>query len=355
MRYSVHSIVNISQQDIETEVNLAYGKLYINELDGTINVSDMYSNRYICGDSYRVIEEFPDFNLVDNYNGSILTVVKDIYGNLVIAATLPSIRLNKLSDFNEPLTRDDSYLAFFNGQLTGLSVPTMTLPELADVYILNIASKDNYVLRWNTTAGVRINRLNSNIPKDQLGTSIEGYWDLASEASTIVSFDDGYSDSNNPWQIFRIPNISEQSRYLYVNSPLSIKWDAEPKLSGSLEGNKHSIINQAYKTKSYVLNTVISTVSINPSETASVILTPSSLVRLIEIYINTAFLVSDSLVHIGIMLQNYNGSIKFINRVVYENGKTPIINNYTTLLSVSILKEADVTITVKQKAMSMRT
>lgn len=354
MRYSAHSIANVSSVHIQTEDILAYGKLYINEIDGSVNVIDIYSNRYICGDSYRVIDEFPDFNLVDNYDGSILTVTKDIYGKLIIGALVPSIRLNRLSDFNEPINRDNTYLGFFNNQLTGLGVPTMTIPELADVDILNIATKNNYVLRWNTVAGIRLNRSNSNIPKDQLGVSINGYWDLAAEASKIVSFDDGYNDTYNPWQIFRIPNIAEQNRYLYVNSPLSIKWDVSPKLTGGLQGNRHSVINQCHVTKSYNLNTRIATVSINPLTVSSAILLPSDDVQLIEIDIDGSSLQDMTLCHLGIAIQNYKGAVRFTNKVVYENGKVPVLNDYTTLLSLSIVKEADIKITVKQKAMSMR-
>lgn len=354
MKYSVHSIANISSQTIETENVLAYGKLYIDEIDGSVHVIDIYSNHYICGDSYRTIEEFSDFNLVDNYNGSILTITKDIDGDLVIEAMLPSIRFDKLSDFNEPITRDNSYLAFFDNKLTGLDVPTMTIPELTDVNILNIAAKNNYVLKWNSVSNVRLNRSNSTIPKDQLGTSINGYWDLGPEASTIVSFDDGYNDAFNPWQIFRIPPLTEQSSYLYVNSPLSIKWDREPKLSGSLQGNRHSIVNQAHKTKGYILDTVIATVSINPITVSTIILLPTTTVRLIEIDINADSLLADTLCHVGMLIEKYSGAIRFINRVIYENGKPPIINDYTTLLSLSVVKEADIQITVKQKAMSMR-
>jgi redox-sensitive bicupin YhaK (pirin superfamily) len=87
---------------------------------------------------------------------------------------------------------------------------------------------------------------------------------------------------------------------------------------------------------------------------SSILLKPNSTVKLIEIDINSGNLTDFTARHVGLFIQNYQGSIKFNNNVVFENGRIPVIDGYDTLLSISVKKEADVSITITQKTMSTR-
>jgi hypothetical protein len=357
MKYSARNVSNVSDTDIQLEESLSYGKLYINNLNRRVYVGGGTIAPSVCGDSNRYLEEFSDFSLQDNYDGALVTIIKDIYGDLVLGSKLPVLKLELLGNFVEPSTRIGTYLGFTSNKVTGLTEYRPTVGELADVNLDSIGpSYNNYVLTWNARSFiVKLNKTLTIVPKDILGKGAYGFWSLAPEASSIISFDDGYGQNATPRQIFRIPTTPEQSRYKYINSNLTIAWDKSPTLSGELKGNSSSVYDVKASTVEKVLTSIISTVSINPLNTSCVILSPSNVVKLIEISIDGSNLIDGMLSHCAVILKQYKGSLKFTNnRISFENSILPSIKGGDTLLSISIIREGDIRITITQKAMTMK-
>jgi hypothetical protein len=59
--------------------------------------------------------------------------------------------------------------------------------------------------------------------------------------------------------------------------------------------------------------------------------------------------------HCAVILKQYKGSLKFTNnRISFENSILPSIKGGDTLLSISIIREGDIRITITQKAMTMK-
>lgn len=334
-------------------VDMQQGKAYINELDQSIYVKDIYGNVLRCGNSYRNIEDFPDFLIKESGDNASVTIVTDDLGEFKVGTSVPFIKIGSLGGTDLPST-GEGYLGFNAlGRLTSLPDPEYFLSDLADVSnIVKNASRNNWVVTWQ---GIQASRLltTSGRFKDPQGTQIWGNWTLLPEASNIKHFDDCSYSAEAPYQVFRIRRQAEQVSFLYQSIPFPVIYDASPALGGDVQANRYSLINQQYSQRTVIPTTVISPISITPGIDSMLVIEPTEAVQLITINVLADSRDVEAVHYMSVVIKKYNGSINFNQDVLFENGMSISTLEHDILLTITVTVNPNVTISVNQKALNL--
>lgn len=350
--HSIKSISSASTKKLDG-ANMQHGKVYINELDQSLYVKDIYGNVVRCGNSYRNLEDFPDFLIKERGDNVFVRIVKDDLGELKLGTSVPFIKISSLGNTDLP-SIGEGYLGFnSSGQLTSLPDPEYYLSDLADVSnIVKSASRNNWVITWRSIQTTRLQTTSGRL-KDAQGPQIVGNWELFPEASNIKDFDNCAYGIEAPYQVFRIRRSTEQVAYLYQNIPFPVSYDANPVLGGDLSANAYSLINQQHSQRTVVPNTAIFTVNITPDIDSMVVIEPTDVVQLITLNVLADSTDVEAVYYVSVVIKNYNGSINFSQNVLFENGVSAITQGKDILLTVTVTVDPNISISVNQKALNL--
>jgi hypothetical protein len=354
VKYSNIRPISPTSSDKLAGDDLQHGKAYINETDRGVYVKDIYGNVLRCGDSYRNLEDFPDFLLKERGENVFVTLVKDDLGQLHLGTSIPFIKLESLGNTDLPSTGQE-YLGFNSlGQLTSLPSPAFQVNDLADVRVINASFlANNWVLTWQATNETNITTSTGRL-KDAQGEPVLGYWTLLPEASTIKHFTDCTYTAEAPYQVFRIRRVSDTGSYTYTNIPFTIADDDTPILGGDLRAERHSIINQQHTQRTINPTATVSYIAVTPGVDSMIVVSPSTVVKLLDIDIMVDTSKIDTVYHTAMVIKNYAGSMKFNEGTVFENGLSIATLGYDILLTITVSVDPDITISVNQKALTLQ-
>lgn len=362
MRYSANTpraakyitpFTDASQLD---SLDVPYGQVSIDYLDGCIYTKDIYGTVYQLGNSYRYLASYPEY-FDSGYDYGLLRFRYKDDGQLGITVEAAGVSIWDLGgtyrDISIPLT--DSYLGYSSTlAITHKDSLQFSLTSLADVNIRNLGSSvHNWVLCTQTYYGKTYRDTINYELKDELGPQLYYAWSLAPEASTIRGFDDAGIEPESANQIYRIVKPGEGRYYKYVNANLSIVFDSAPKLASNLNCDSQAVFNQTYQVREETVNTSVASVTIDVSTGEGLIINAAQCTLLqLSILVPNTSAPSTFLTHV--IIKGFKGAIDTSSYCIYENGKAPIFIGDTVLLSIISHSHPLPYSIIMQKSLSLR-
>lgn len=274
------------------------------------------------GNSLRNLTEFPQYEAGVNTgkNNYALVQFKNIDNYIKLTTTYPFIYLLSLGNtlFDEAsLDSTKSYLGIRPDKTVINTVtPEFSIPMLGDVANITLnASMHNYVLASN----FHPNSVNNN--KDPFTTAYYYTWSLKPENTRLLRYEDIRENTPvNTYHVIRTYKPSDGRGLGGETFPFSIRFDATPRLSNNLNANGYALYNHMHNTQVVNANTSLFTLSCD-CNTYTVFIINCTNVNVLSIEFSYQSNTTNNLIPIALILNDFEGAVKFSNNVEFENGQ----------------------------------
>lgn len=312
IRHSLTDTINI---DVS---NNSIGELDTNFSNHALYTKSLQSKHVRIGNSVRNLTDFNIYTpgVVTSKTNFALTQFKVIDNELKLTTTYPFIALTELGGavINTDTLENSSYLGLLaDGTFINKDKPVFSIVSLGDVYALTLnESTHGYVLASVLGSYESV--------KDPFIDTYQYGWTLKPENSRLLKFDDtGENLPKQDYQVIRAYTPSDNKGIGVENTRLQISYDRTPILSNNLLCDGYSIHNQIYHTQVIEANTSLQTVLCDCNKYSMFIIECADVnVLIIDFSYQTTL--TTGLVAIGLVINNFEGIIKFSNDVEFENG-----------------------------------
>lgn len=298
--------------------NSQVGELDTNFYDQGLYTKSLQSKHVRVGNSLRNLTEFSIYapGVLTGSSNFALMQFKTIDNQIKLTTTYPFIALTELGNtsLDTSTLEDNQYLGLLaDGNFTNKDTPEFSITTLGDIYDLTLdESTHGYVLA--SVLGTYPSTKDPFISTYQYG------WTLKPENSRLLKFDDTRENlPKQTYQVIRAFIPSDNKGIGVENTRLQISYDRAPVLSTELLCNGYSIRNQIYNTQVIDADKALYTVFCDCNKYSMFIIDCTD-VNILTIGFGYQTQVITGLVPIGLIINNFDGIIKFSNDVEFENG-----------------------------------